>query len=117
MLEVIFVNKSATFYNTLNVLNSVSEFYSMVTTMMRFRVPYKHDEYIQYRSFKNDNKINYTSSIENSQITKCKNVENANHAWKLFSDCLKDVIEDHAPYKTKKVRPDEPPFMNTRLRK
>ena len=57
------------------------------------------------------------SSIENSQITKCKNVENTNHAWELFSDCLKEVIEDHGPSKTKKVRPDQPPFMNTRLKK
>ena len=89
----------------------------MVATMMRFHVTYKHDKYIQYRSFKNYNKINYTSSIENSQITKCKNVENTNHAWKLFSDCLKEVIEDHAPLKTKKARPDQPPFMNNRLRK
>ena len=44
-------------------------------------------------------------------------LENANHAWKLFTDCLKEVIEHHAPLKTKKVRPYQPPFMNTRLRK
>ena len=117
MLDVILVNKSSTFYNTLNVVNSISDFQIMVATMLRFHVPYKHDKYIQYISFKNYNKINYTSSIENSQITKCKNVENTNHAWKLFSDCLKEVIEDHAPLKTKKVKPDQPPFMNTRLRK
>ena len=113
LLDVILVNKSSTFYNTLSFVN----FHNMVATMMRFHEPYKHNKYIQYRSFKNYNKINYTSSIENSQITKCKNVENTNHAWKLFSDCLKEVIEDHAPLKTKKVRPDQPPFMNTRLRK
>ena len=116
LLDVILVNKSSNFYNTLNVVNSVSDFHNMVATMMRFHVPYKHDKYIQYRSFKNYTKINYTSSIENSQITKCKNVENTNHAWKLFSDCLKEVIEDHAPLKTKKFRPDQPPFMNTRIR-
>ena len=80
-------------------------------------VPFKHDKYIQYRSFKKYNKINYTSSIETSQISKSENVEDANHAWKLFTDCLKEVIEHHAPLKTKKVRPDQPPFMNTRLRK
>ena len=73
---MILVNKSSTFYNTLNVVNSVSDFRNMVATMMRFYVPYKHDKYIQYRSFKNYNKINYTPSIEN-----------ANHAWKLFPDC------------------------------
>ena len=117
LLDVILVNKSSTFYNTLNVVNSVSDFHNMVATIMRFHVPYKHDKYIQYTSFKNCNKRNYTSSIENSQITKCKNVENTNHAWKLFSDCLKELKEDHAPLKTKKVRPDQPPFMNTRLRK
>ena len=116
LLDVILVNKSSNFYNTLNVVNSVSDFHNMVATMMRFHVPYKHDKYIQYRSFKNYTKINYTSSIENSQITKCKNVENTNHALKLFSDCLKEVIEDHAPLKTKKFRPDQPPFMNTRIR-
>ena len=67
----------------------------MVTTMMRFYVPFKHDKYIQYRSFKKYNKKKYISSIENSQITKCKNVENANHAWTLFTDCLKEVIENN----------------------
>ena len=65
LLDVILVNKSSTFYNTLNVVNSVSDFHNMVATMMRFHVPYKHDKYIQYRLFKNYNKINYTSSIEN----------------------------------------------------
>ena len=53
LLDVILVNKSSIFYNTLNVVNSVSDFYNMVATMMRFHVPYKHDKYIQYRSFKN----------------------------------------------------------------
>ena len=81
LLDVILVNKSSTFYNTLNIVNSVSDFHNMVATMMRFHVPF-----IQYRSFKKYSKINYTSSIETSQITKCENVENANHAWKLFTE-------------------------------
>ena len=46
LLDVILVNKSSFFYNALNVVNSVSDFYNMVATMMRFRVPYKHDKYI-----------------------------------------------------------------------
>ena len=56
LLDVILVNKSSIFYNTLNVVNSVSDFHNIVATMMRFHVPYKHDKYIQYRSF-NYNKI------------------------------------------------------------
>ena len=91
-LDVILVNKSSTFYNTLNIVNFVSDFHNIVATMMRFHVPFKHDKYIQYRSFKKYNKIDYTCSIETSQISKCENVENANHAWKLFTDCLKEVI-------------------------
>ena len=108
LLDVILVNKSSTFYNTLNIVNSVSDFHNMVATMMRLHVLFKHEKYIQYRSFKKYKKKNYTYyiySIETSQITKCENVENASHAWKLFTDCLKEVIEQHAPLKTKKVRP------------
>ena len=70
LLDVILVNKSSTFYNTLSVVNSESDCHNMVATMMRFYVPCKHDKYIQYRSFTNYNNINYTSNIENSKIKK-----------------------------------------------
>ena len=68
LLDVIILNKSSTFYTTLNIVNSVSDFHNMVATMMRLHVPFKHDKYIQYRSFKKYNKINYTSSIENKSL-------------------------------------------------
>ena len=49
LLDVILVNKSSTFYKTLNLVNSASDFHNMVATMMRLHVPLKYDKYIQCR--------------------------------------------------------------------
>ena len=40
-----------------------------------------------------------------------------NDKYWCFHSLLAPIIEEHAPLKTKRVRPKQPPFMNSKLRK
>ena len=36
--------------------------------------------------------------------------------WKMFNDDFRNVIDDHAPIKERKIQSDQPPFFNKHLR-
>lgn len=99
------------------IKNSISDVHCMVTTQFRCHVPKRKPRNIVYRSVKTLSKTDFLSDLESANLQQCADIEGPNNAWKYLTDKFRDVLDTHAPKKTRKVRPKPAPFMNSELRK
>ena len=71
---------------------------------------------IKYRDTKKFDEIAYKNEILKIEFYKIIN-SNVEDSYKLLSDTVHDVIEKHAPMKTKILRGNNAPFMTKDLKK
>ena len=68
------------------------------------------------RENKNFNKIDFLDDVEKSGLDECTH-HDTHSAWKFLTDKFKGIIDTHAPTKSRRVRANPAPFMNSKLRK
>ena len=117
LLDVILVNKKSLFFDTSVIINAIRYCHALTSTRMRCHVPRMQNKLIEYRSEKHYNKALFLDSVADSNLRSCLTQEDPEHRWRLFIDNFKITIGHHAPIKKRKVRSNQPPHINTRLRK
>ena len=70
-----------------------------------------------YRSFRTFQKDKYRSDLQQIPFSVCEAFDDPSDALWAQNILIRDVLDQHAPLKTKTVRPFQPPFMNNILRK
>ena len=70
---------------------------------------------ILYRNFKNFNEQSFLTDVENTNFN-CDG-EDPNRNYDNLVDTFIEIVDKHAPLKTKFLRGNEAPFMNKELRK
>ena len=70
-----------------------------------------------YRSFKNFELENFNCDLVNAPFHVGSIFDDANDQYWYFNSLYSTILNEHAPIKSKKVRPSQPVFMNSKLRK
>jgi hypothetical protein len=117
LVDVILTNRPKRFQNSTVIHNSISDVHSMITTQLRCHVPKRKPRAIVYRSVKSFSKSDFLADLEKENLEECITGLDTDNAWKFISDKFKGILDTHAPLKSKKVRANPAPFMNTDLRK
>ena len=117
LLDVILVNKKSLFFDTSVIINAINDFHALTSTRMRGHVPRMQNKFIEYRSQKHYNKALFLESVADSNLRFCLTLEDPEHGWRLFTDNFKTTIDHHAPIQKRKIRSNQPPYINTSLHK
>ena len=110
-IDLILTNKSRNFKNTSTFDFGLSDFHKMVVTSFKFNYNPGKPKVMYYRSYKNFNKNAFNGELK-AALTEgnCSN-------YQIFEEKFIEVLEKHAPLKTKTLRANDAPYMTKTLRK
>ena len=114
-LDVILTNKNKSFINSNVVITGLSDWHGMVTTMTRTHVKKLSPKTIKFRSFKHFHEGNFLQDIK--EITENRDFSGEIEPFENLAIDFVNVINKHAPQKTKIVRGNDAPFMTSELRR
>ena len=114
-IDVILTNKRRSFINSNTVITGLSDWHAMVTTMFRAHVKKIQPTQMKYRSFKHFNEDNFLHDLE--ECMQNRSFSNEIEPFENFSLDFKNILENHAPLKSKVIRGNDAPFITKDLRR
>ena len=117
LLDVILVSKPRRFAKTLNCECILSDFHNFVGAATKKHMPLSEPRRIIYRSYKNFNDDAFIKDVTSAPFHVARIFDDVHDASWFTSALLNDVIDHHAPCKSKLIKCDSVPYMNSELRK
>ena len=114
-IDVILTNRPRSFQKTSVFETGLSDYHSLVVTTMKSTVPRLKPKKIKYRSYKKFVPEKFLKDVKQAKF-ECDDHDSYkfyDHPTKTF----RDLVEKHAPIKTKFRRGNNAPFMNPELKK
>ncbi len=117
LIDVILTNQPRRFNSSAVFHTGISDFHALTVTSLKIHLGRQLPRVIAYRSYKRFNKTDFLDDLDTAQLDSCNINSDPNISWKHFSDTFAAVTDTHAPLKTRKIRQDQAPFMNKKLKK
>jgi hypothetical protein len=95
----------------------LSDCHNFIFVLFKSHVRRKTKHKITYRSYKLFNEINFLLNLQNTCYDQIYHTRAINTAYNCFEKSYMQVINRHAPVKTKYISNIKTPFMNSILRK
>ena len=110
-IDVMLTNRIRSFQNTIVFETGLSDHHKMTITVLKAYVPKQAPMLIKYRNYR---KFNSEFFRQDLQTAFC-NI--GDESYVTFESTFKDILNKHAPIKSKIVRANNAPFMNKTLSK
>lgn len=117
LLDVILVSNPKRYAGVLNSICNLSDFHNIIGAATRRFAPSMIPRCIFYRSYKHFDESRYINDIAAAPFHVSDIFDNVEDVAWFSSKLISDVIDDHAPIRSKCVKSDSVPYMNSRLRK
>ena len=117
ILDVILVSNPRRYAGTLNCPFVVSDFHNIIAAATKRFAPLYTPRKIVYRSYKHFDDENFVSDIVHAPFPVGDIFEDIEDMAWFTSTLLSDIINRHAPVKTKTIKAESVPYMNGKLRK
>ena len=112
-IDLFLANRKGYFKNTIVTETSISDFHKMIITIMKSKMPRCKPKVISYRDYRNFNENGFVYDV----ITSLNQIQSLDLTYNLFEETLIEIIDKHAPCKSKYVRANESAFMNKSIKK
>ena len=110
-IDLILTNKSRNFKNTSTFDFGLSDFHKLVVTSFKSQFKAGKPKVMYYRSYKNFIKNDFKNELQSVFN------EGDCSSYELFEKNFIEILEKHAPMKSKTLRSNEAPYMTKALRK
>ena len=117
LLDLCIVSKPFRFRNTLNLDCWLGDFHNFICITAKVNVPKRLPKIIRYRSFKHFNEQHFNVDLYALSYVISQCVMDTNACTRYFCELLRNIVDMHAPIKTKTIRHNNVPYMNSELRK
>ena len=117
LIDVILTNNKHLFCDTLVTDVGCSDGHSLIASTTKLTKCNLQPKTITYRSFKTFCNDKYRDDIAKIPFSICDIFDDPGDSLWAFQTLLREVLDEHAPIKSKKIRGAQPPFMNRTLRK
>ena len=117
MIDLLITNKPKRFRDTICVDVGLSDFHTLVCTATKFHVPKPESRTFKYRTFKNFNREHFLHDLSVIPYHVMEIFDDVNDSYWLWNELTMQVINEHAPIKTKTVKGHRVPYMNGKLRR
>ena len=115
LLDVILTNKPNSFQRTEVTETGLSDCHKLVSTFFRSTFVKIPPKIIKYRSYKTYDKQNFLHELDQRLIQ--RDIYETNDSYSKLTEIMSEVLDKHAPLKTKTIRGNQAPFMNKNLSK
>ena len=109
-IDLIVTNNPRSFWSTKAFKNSLSDFHSLVTTVLNIKYIKPKPKEVTYRNYKNFKLENFQRDLLSVFSSGCLNYE-------TFENMFLSTLNLHAPLKKKLIRGNHAPYFNTNIRK
>ena len=116
-IDVILTSNKHCFNDTLNEWVGISDFHNIVGCSFKAHAPVKCHKRLQYRSYKKFNENNFLNDLKSVSLNDCFDNHCVDEQYQKFNEKICEVLDRHAPLKSKTITKVSPPFMNGILRK
>ena len=117
LIDVVLSNVPKRLQGTFVFDTSLSDFHHMVCFATKIHIPKKSPRIITYRSYKRFDEVKYLRDLHEAPFQVAEIFDSVDDVY-WFQQCLmKQIMDENAPIKTKKVKHVQLPFMNGKLRK
>ena len=117
LLDVILVTNPRRYLGTLNSECNISDFHNIIGAATRRFAPSLKPQKIIYRSYKSFNDADFLFDLQYAPFHVMNIFDDADDMAWYTSTLISDVIDSHAPVKSKFVKRQSVPYMNSKLRK
>ena len=117
LLDVILVTNPRRYCGSINMQCNISDFHNLIGTATRRYAPPQKPKRIFYRSYKHFSETDYCNDIMSAPFHVAYVFDDIDDTAWFTSALLSDIIDEHAPVKSKIVSKRSVPYMNTKLRK
>ena len=117
ILDIILVSQPKRFTESLNCECPLSDFHNIVGGATKQYAPFEKPRKIYYRSYKNFDDNEFIRDISNVPLHVGEIFDDIDDLSWFTSSLLIDVINEHAPVKSKILKRASVPYMNSKLRK
>ena len=117
ILDIILVSQPKRFTESLNCECPLSDFHNIVGGATKQYAPFEKPRKIYYRSYKNFDDNEFIRDINNAPLHVGEIFDDIDDLSWFTSSLLIDVINEHAPVKSKILKRASVPYMNSKLRK
>jgi len=117
LVDLILTNQPQKVLSHFNHFIGISDFHSLVCIAMRLSRPRLEKRTITYRSYKHFNQSAYVHDLSSTPFHIANLFDDVDDQLWAYETLLHEVVNDHAPLKTKTVRGRHCPYMHNELRK
>ena len=114
-IDVILTKRPRSFQKTAVFETGLSDYHSLVATTMKINISRLKPKQIKYRSYKKFVPGNFLNDVKYAQF-EC-NETNPDKSYDPLTNTFRNIVDKHAPVKTKFLRGNNAPFMNPELKK
>ena len=111
--DLILTNCKHNFQNTSAFTTGFSDFHKMTVTVLKTEFVKADPLKINYRDYKNYNSFEFNKELK----SKLNSDPSSNTNYSNFQNIMSEILDKHAPLKTKYLRANNSPFMTKPLRK
>ena len=95
---------------------SISD-HSLIFAVRKIGTPRGNPRFIESRSFKNFDQNRFKLDLQNANWPPIGSVNNANDYWSKWKSIFLEIVDKHAPCRTKKVRSRPSPWITSEIKK
>ena len=117
LLDVILVTNPRRYLGTLNSECNINDFHNIIGAATKRFAPSLKPQKIVYRSYKSFNDADFLFDLQCAPFHVMNIFDDADDMAWYTSTLISDVIDSHAPVKSKFVKRQSVPYMNSKLRK
>ncbi len=117
LLDVIVTSNSNRFLKSGSLNTGLSDTHHLVYGVLRTGFTKDGPRRVCYRSFKNFNVDNYNADVAQAPFHVMEIFEDIDDFTWFYDKMHRDILDSHAPLKSRIIRPNQPRFMNSALRK
>ena len=117
LLDVFLTNKPRSFVDSFNVDLGISDFHNFVGVATRMHAPVVQKNKITYRSMKHFSPEVFKQEVSQIPFHVSNIFDDVDDSYWFQDRLFQDVLNEHAPLKTKSIKPGQYAFMNAELRK
>jgi hypothetical protein len=117
LLDPVVVSNKQKFYKPFNVTCGLSDFHNMVGCVTRTSLPKPKPFRLCYRSYKEFDQVKFQKAVDNIPLSACEIFDDTDDQYWAFCQMYSEILNDHAPLKSKVVQRSKVPYMTSSLMK
>ena len=114
LIDVILTNRVRSFQKTSVFETGLSDYHGLAVTILKSHIPRLKTKVIKYHNYKNSDPVKFLADVRRTNFDA---LEDPDDCYDNFTNSFRNLVDKHAPLKTKLARGNSAPFMTRELKK